>query len=557
MNAHNEILQRALQFHFGDRSLYSIIWSCFLTIFACTWIAVHPNVPAERDGAFRIFLRRFSIMLYLLMTPEMIILWAARQHFAAKKLAQKYQEHGWTRTHAFFLVMGGFALYDPDTNSFIRTLDPQDLDDLHASEKITWPRVSAEQIQDRSKADFLAKTVVLVQTTWFIIGCIARAVNKLPVTELEIVTLAFAVLNGVVYWLWWDKPMDVRCPVEVYYRTSQTHSHSRKLDYTTILHQGALLTEEPSTITSTSRLATIPTIARSTTLFSSSDKDITMSPRTTLSHPRLEEPGPHSQISYPPQPLNRRSSSNAPHAIGRFRGMLNDETQNRGRLKGYFHIFLKRPVAVTFGAFDDMLALDELRPHRRRVPTFYSPRLGGRKSTTQHNPSQKGVAEAVRRASILTSKKRETNVKEGERDNEHEMDAAFGLAVASLVVLVFGAIHLAAWHSTFPTVIERWLWRASSLSIITLPFIMSFGGLIMVLLDPDDDLDQERLSKGRRIWAQALSMIGYGAAVLAIAVYMLSRAALLVLPLIQLRKGALDKAAFVDVDWVAFLPHVE
>ena len=30
------------------RSIWNIIWSCLVTIFSCTWIAVHPNVPSPK-----------------------------------------------------------------------------------------------------------------------------------------------------------------------------------------------------------------------------------------------------------------------------------------------------------------------------------------------------------------------------------------------------------------------------------------------------------------------------------------------------------------------------
>jgi hypothetical protein len=35
------------------------------------------------------------------------------------------------------------------------------------------------------------------------------------VTELELATAAFAVLNIIMYVLWWDKPLDVECPIRV------------------------------------------------------------------------------------------------------------------------------------------------------------------------------------------------------------------------------------------------------------------------------------------------------------------------------------------------------
>jgi hypothetical protein len=45
---------------------------------------------------------------------------------------------------------------------------------------------------------------------------IARGAYGLTVTELEVVTVAFVSLTGVIYYLWWDKPLDVRCSIPVH-----------------------------------------------------------------------------------------------------------------------------------------------------------------------------------------------------------------------------------------------------------------------------------------------------------------------------------------------------
>lgn len=74
---------------------------------------------------------------------------------------------------------------------------------------------SKDEITDRSKGDTLAKTFVVVQTFWFIIQCIVRGREGLVITELEITTLAHAAFNGLLYFFWWDKPLDIQCPVVV------------------------------------------------------------------------------------------------------------------------------------------------------------------------------------------------------------------------------------------------------------------------------------------------------------------------------------------------------
>ena len=42
--------------------------------------------------------------------------------------------------------------------------------------------------------------------------------QHLDLTLIELLTLSLAVLNGFMYFLWWHKPLDVRCPVRVYLR---------------------------------------------------------------------------------------------------------------------------------------------------------------------------------------------------------------------------------------------------------------------------------------------------------------------------------------------------
>jgi hypothetical protein len=75
------------------------------------------------------------------------------------------------------------------------------------------PIITKEAIKDRGKGDAISKTLIVLQTTWFVVQCIARWSQRLPVTELEIVTLGFAMFNGITYGLWWDKPQHVGQPV--------------------------------------------------------------------------------------------------------------------------------------------------------------------------------------------------------------------------------------------------------------------------------------------------------------------------------------------------------
>ncbi|KIK53919.1 hypothetical protein GYMLUDRAFT_922503 [Collybiopsis luxurians FD-317 M1] len=318
------------------RTLLQIVWSCVSVLIACTWVSVHPNVPGPDDNSWKVLRRKIGLMIIALIAPEMLVLWAARQWFAARKLSEWYP--GWMRTHAFFALMGGFALYEgKKCVSVLRFIPPDDwltgnsgpimkhftsverrtvtngnslsihvrghntgvlLTEDHPSaashtdvehdspvsshekddtlvisadsnpksgtqtergelkvpllassnfegrynQTHTTPtlytvgkfaecyatifdrqsfvahlnliaRIPEAEIKDRSHSDGFSKLIAVMQTTWFVVQLFARWAEGLPVTELEVMTLAFAAMNVLIYFFWWDKPQGVGCPV--------------------------------------------------------------------------------------------------------------------------------------------------------------------------------------------------------------------------------------------------------------------------------------------------------------------------------------------------------
>lgn len=81
----------------------------------------------------------------------------------------------------------------------------------HAPELI--PDLSQDEILDKSKADRLSKTIACLQAIWFCLQIAARAAQHLPVSLLELTTLAHAFCMFVAYMLWWNKPFEVEQPV--------------------------------------------------------------------------------------------------------------------------------------------------------------------------------------------------------------------------------------------------------------------------------------------------------------------------------------------------------
>ena len=121
-----------------------------------------------------------------------------------------FVDRGWQQCHGFFALMGGFALVIDGQST--HTLRPNELQSLSDSDRINFPEITENEIQDRSKSDSLSKGIVVVQTGWFALQCIARHVERLPVTQVEMMTLTFAMNNFATYWFWWNKPKSPSSP---------------------------------------------------------------------------------------------------------------------------------------------------------------------------------------------------------------------------------------------------------------------------------------------------------------------------------------------------------
>ena len=168
----------------------------------------------------------------------------------------------WTLKHGHFLIMGGFHLVESvegnltsleantvkDQRPASRTVNVQPKSTAYADaerghtpfrnnhkpkeprvtiltlemlrELVKDPgfkiRITEDEITDRSKGDALSKIIFMLQSSWFIMQFIARRVQGLSFTQLELTTLALASLNGITFMLWWDKPLGAHIPVRVY-----------------------------------------------------------------------------------------------------------------------------------------------------------------------------------------------------------------------------------------------------------------------------------------------------------------------------------------------------
>jgi hypothetical protein len=74
-----------------QRLIWDILWSCLATLFACSWVSIHPNIPGPNESRRRIFLHRLELMFWAVVGPEMITAWAFQQWASARHLEKLYK----------------------------------------------------------------------------------------------------------------------------------------------------------------------------------------------------------------------------------------------------------------------------------------------------------------------------------------------------------------------------------------------------------------------------------------------------------------------------------
>src|SRR6266545_445576 len=108
--------------------------------------------------------------------------------------------------------------------------------------------ITEKEIADRSKGDGLSKTISILQSSWSIVQCVARHVQGLPLTQLELTTLALASLNGITFILWWDKPLGVQTPVRVWLKRKLTDEERKVIEVSDFFAGASILTTNCSVV---------------------------------------------------------------------------------------------------------------------------------------------------------------------------------------------------------------------------------------------------------------------------------------------------------------------
>lgn len=205
----------------NGRGTIDILWSCASTFFVCVWVMLHLNVPAPEDTIYTLFWRKIKWVVWALLAPELLMLFASGQWASAKRSVVDMKALGyedWSMIHAFYADSGGFVFQARGSQAFPVTA--KQVWYLVQAKYMQIPSITTKEIWDKSKVDRVGKTIAGLQAGWLIVQVIARGVQHLPITLLELSTVAILVCTGATFFFWFYKPLNVGTPTILYSNTS-------------------------------------------------------------------------------------------------------------------------------------------------------------------------------------------------------------------------------------------------------------------------------------------------------------------------------------------------
>ncbi|KAF3018850.1 hypothetical protein E8E14_006783 [Neopestalotiopsis sp. 37M] len=162
-------------------------------------------------------------------------------------IAHSGQMQIWTLMHSYLANMGGIVYSEkgPRSATYVLTgyhlgrqyewLKSFPLEGLDHQWRRSHPLeglvLSTNEIKDKSKADWLLKSLSVLQISSLVLTVAVRGAMSLPLTQLEIATVAFSVLAIITYAANWWKPKDISEPIVVPHRVAGFHSTGSETCY--------------------------------------------------------------------------------------------------------------------------------------------------------------------------------------------------------------------------------------------------------------------------------------------------------------------------------------
>lgn len=504
--------------------------------------------------------------------------------------------------------MGGFIIdtNDPDEKSYIPDSPELSLTANGVAilaELGELPQLSKEFIDDKSKADNIAKILVLMQVSWFIIQSIGRMASHLPLALLEVTTIAHIICAFMTYGFWWHKPLDIRHPTKLsgkwvrplcasmwmfgfvkngWGQTPQEPEIDRILHY-----RHVQCNTQDATWRSTAELCgedghiLIPMESihslegtglihsRGSTESIRSLESVTVDDFTPGS-PSLFADGTFSD-GLDLGIISLKGTRTARYILVCEAGFLIDDTEAE-----IIESFTLREDEMLFplcfgpkpstNDSENRDALKDYTPIEILVNTTTAERWRLTAKCLKEHPelwreyeqieSWPGPDEQLAVYSYSAHKLDRSFVNRSIPNNpwkdllDKEKSSHYSNMFSWLSFVIYGAIHAAAWNEDFPTNREQLYWRVSSVCIIGFGLLMP-GILLLARLGTL--LGRNRGGLLRRILHVLVAMIGVISFITGIIVYLVSRSFLLVQAFITLRKAPV--AMYRTPEWTQLIPH--
>jgi hypothetical protein len=428
--------------------------------------------------------------------------------------------------YAFYATMGGFAADVESLHNALKrvTFSPNAI--LFLAKEGKFCRVNRNDIEDKSKANVLAKALVCVQVLWVAGQAIERKIAGYPVTLLEVHTLVHVACALIMYGLWFMKPLNVQDPTMIDFRDDrgllsfmlQVSSESLALQDPrfagfTCKKSGVVRKAEPEMVFFNIQDPVCINIDAHADLFGSDLEEIKQRPKIHS----LSVPGPvdgtadHVQVStfvslsddvhqgtterYPMGPVDTEYSPASNEKIvcklvagqavfSRIgprirtymdRGCLENGTDhwcNKITFCPEFETCSRDPVDMVFLSQKDLTAIKlatdwTLKIKDRIPPEIYNP-FASSSFIADFSVIRRSLERMDHMVSIYDYDlliHRAPNI-HGDMIEDIRSDSAYLATALSLIPAAYGCAHLGALNIVFPTSIERQLWKIASIFLI-------------------------------------------------------------------------------------------
>ena len=129
---------------------------------------------------------------------------------------RRQQEAKWTLTHCYFANMGGLYIQNRSPPPENRLLTAGHF--ANSWECINVLNLLEDDLNDKSKANYFTKAIAVIQIIQLLLSLIVRKVRHLAFSQLETLTLAFAICGVLTYICSWYKPQNIKRPMQVHLR---------------------------------------------------------------------------------------------------------------------------------------------------------------------------------------------------------------------------------------------------------------------------------------------------------------------------------------------------